>query len=76
MATDGITQAMWDALSEAFDPEDFKELIKAAPDGQRLSAYLSIIKLLAAHAKGGDDTASRTDVGKLLDDMFNPSPKK
>lgn len=66
-------QDIWDALAEAFNPEDFKELIKTASASTRLNAYINIVKLLTYRTKTNGEVGNQGEVEKLLEGMFTKS---
>lgn len=61
---------IWETLAEAFDPADFRELIKDASPSARLSAYINIVKLLTYRSKTTGDFDSRGEIDDIIDKMF------
>lgn len=76
MAAKKKNQDIWDSLSEAFDPEDFKELVKHASPSARLSAYVNIIKLLTYRSKTTGEDGGMSKVDEMIEDLFTPKKKE
>ena len=61
---------IWDALAEAFDPDDFRVLVKEASPSTRLNAYINIVKLLTYRSKTTGDSEARGEIDEMIDKMF------
>lgn len=71
MATKKQNEEIWDSLVEAFDPTDFKQLLKGANENTRLNAYINIVKLLTYRSKTVTDDYSRGKMEEMIDNMFS-----
>ena len=71
MATKKQNEEIWDSLVEAFDPRDFKTLLKEANPSTRLNAYINIVKLLTYRSKTAPDDYSRGKMEEMIDNMFS-----